>query len=450
MRRTKWGGLADRGFEASGFFRVDQRDGIHWLVDPDGGLFLSKGVNNVRFDPDNIRNTDKVPYAQACLDKYGSRNNWRAAAANRLVSWNFNTIGCWSDEVVAGAGDTPLAMTPIVDLGASFWLHRRQRFPDVFDDEFESHIRQRAKELCTPRRNAPQLLGTFIDNELYWSPDWRGNDELLTTFLNFPPRRPGRETAITALQQHYRDFEQFNAVWCTPARSWDALHMLGRIEAPFTRLAPGARYNTEESWANKLDRRREAFAADCDAFAAVVADRYFELCVGAIKAADPNHLVLGARFGALPHDGVLAAAARHLDVISFNCYHADPTPLIEAYATTGKPCIITEFSFRGDDVGLPNSMGGGPRVPTQTERAACFRSYATAAVSHPNIVGYHWFEHADQPREGRFDGEDCNYGTVTIEDQVYPELTGAMTEVNADAELLHSQGAAIASAAAQA
>ena len=104
MRRTRWGGLADGGFEASGFFRVDQQDGIHWLVDPEGGRFLSKGVNNVRFDQDHIRNTDKIPYAQACLAKYGSRNNWRAAAADRLAGWHVNTIGCWSDEVVAGAG----------------------------------------------------------------------------------------------------------------------------------------------------------------------------------------------------------------------------------------------------------------------------------------------------------------------------------------------------------
>lgn len=441
MRRTRWGGLVDGGFEASGFFRVDQRDGIHWLVDPDGGRFLSKGVNNVRFDQDHIRNTDQVPYAKACLDKYGSRNAWRAAAADRLLGWHFNTIGCWSDEVVAGAGATPLATTPITDLGASFWLHRRgQRFPDVFDDEFDSHIRQRAKDLCTPRRNAPQVLGTFLDNELYWSPDWRGSDELLHTFLNFPPHRAGRVTAITALQQHYREFSHFNAIWRTPARSWEALHLLPSIEAPFVRTAPGPHFDDDEARANSFNGRRAAFAADCDAFAAVVADRYFELCVAAIKAADPNHLVIGSRFGALPHAGVVAAAGRHLDVISFNCYTFDPTPLIDGYAATGRPCMITEFAFRGDDVGLPNSMGGGPRVPDQAARAASFRRYAIAALSRPNLVGYHWFEHADQPREGRFDGEDCNYGTVTIEDEVYPELTEAMSEVNAAAELIHAAG----------
>ena len=54
------------------------------------------------------------------------------------------------------------------------------------------------------------------------------------------------------------------------------------------------------------------------------------------------------------------------------------------------------------------------------------------------MVGYHWFEHADQPAEGRFDGENSNYGTVTIEDDPYVELTETMTRVNAMAERIHA------------
>ena len=89
MKRTKWGGIVDDRLRGSGFFRVDERDGVFWLVDPDGGRFLSKGVNTVRFDQDHIDNTDRVPYADTCREKYGSQHNWRAAAANRLAGWNF-------------------------------------------------------------------------------------------------------------------------------------------------------------------------------------------------------------------------------------------------------------------------------------------------------------------------------------------------------------------------
>ena len=442
MQRTKWGGIADDCFRGSGFFRVDERDGVFWLVDPDGGRFLSKGVNTVRFDQDHIDNTDRMPYADSCREKYGSQHIWRAAAANRLAGWKFNTLGCWSDELVASAGSSSLAIAPTAALGASFRLHRRdQIFPDVFDPAFAAHICESANDHCAMRRNEAGLLGTFIDNELYWSPDWRGADELLTLFLNLPSHRPGRVAAIARLQQHYQEFSQFNTVWRTPARSWEELGTIGHVEAPFFRMPPGGLNDALETKANHANPARAAFSADCDAFVAVLAEQYFELCVSAIRGADPNHLVIGSRFGYQPQSNVIAAAGRYLDVISFNCYELDASATIDAYAATGKPCLISEFSFRSDDSGLPNTRGAGPRVASQIERAQSFERYVTVALKNPAVVGYHWFEHADQPVEGRFDGEDSNFGMVTIEDHVYAELTDTMTRVNAAAEQIHAQAA---------
>ena len=440
MRRTKWGGIADDCFQGSGFFRVAEHLGVSWLVDPDGGRFISKGVNNVRFDQDRIIGTDRAPYADACRSKYGNENVWRAAISDRLASWNFNTVGCWSDELVADAGSQRLAMTPTTALGATFRLHRRdQIFPDVFDAGFAAHIRKSARDRCTRWRDDPGLLGTFIDNELYWSPDWRGADELLTIFLNLPSHRPGRVAAIARMQHHYREFSQFNAIWRTPAQSWEQLGRISHIDAPFFRMPPGGLNDALEAKANRDNPVRAQFSADCDAFSAVVADIYFELCASAIRAVDPNHLVIGSRFGYQPQTHVIAAAGRHLDVVSFNCYDVDASAVIDAYAVAaGKPCLISEFAFRGDDSGLPNTRGAGPRVASQTERARCFERYVTVALSKPSIVGYHWFEHADQPAEGRFDGENSNFGTVTIEDEVYTELTDTMTRINAAAEQIHA------------
>ena len=78
------------------------------------------------------------------------------------------------------------------------------------------------------------------------------------------------------------------------------------------------------------------------------------------------------------------------------------------------------------------------RFQVPHERATCFRRYVTAAVRKPALVGYHWFEHADQPAEGRFDGENSNFGTVTIGDDVYEELTQTMSAINAEAEDHHA------------
>jgi agarase len=134
---------------------------------------------------------------------------------------------------------------------------------------------------------------------------------------------------------------------------------------------------------------------------------------------------------------VIVAAAKYLDVVSFNCYATDPRHAIQAYSVFGKPLIIGEFSFRGTDSGLPNSKGAGPVVATQAERAQAFEHYVTLALGEPNLVGYHWFEHCDEPKEGRFDGENSNYGVVNIKDEPYQMLVETMTRINAQAEQLH-------------
>ena len=433
----------------SGYFAVGERNGIFWLIDPAGRRFLSKGVNTVLFDQDCIRGSDRIPYAEACMRKYGDRNAWRTAAADRLARWGFNTLGCWSDEMLASAGPSPLAIAPNLDLGMSFaWQENercsagyRMEFPDVFDQNFDHHIRRRAERLCGPRRGERQVLGWFIDNELRWCPDWRGTDELIGLFLNLPPASAGRKAALDWLKERHHDFARFNASWRTRVASWDAFAALPHIDAPYRRDPPYQRHSADEEAANRADPRRAKFTADCDDFAAHVAERYFSSTSAAIKAADPHHLVLGARFAYLPPRGVIDAAGHHCDVISFNCYDVDPGAAIDSYAAAGKPCLIGEFSFRAADSGLPNTNGAGPLVATQAERAACFRRYVAAALRRPAVVGYHWFEHADQPAQGRFDGENSNFGTVTIEDDIYSDLTQVMTAVNAEAEALHEASA---------
>jgi len=435
-----------------GYFGVAKRNGIFWLVDPNGRRFLSKGVNSVRFDQDQIQDSDRVPYAEACKKKYGGEDAWRAAAAARLARWGFNTLGSWSDETVARAGPSLLAVTLGLDLGDSFtWPSNGrpiagypQRFPDVFHAGFEAHVRRRATETCETRRKDRNVIGYFIDNELRWGPDWRGGDELLGLFLGLPAASAGRNAAVAFLRGRHPDFGQFKRAWRTGAQSWDAFAASMRIEPPYRRNPPYQRRAADEDAADRAAPERAGFFADCDAFAALVAERYFTATCGAIGAADDNHLVLGCRFAYVPARGVVEAAARHCDVISLNCYDLDASPTIEAYATAGKPCLIGEFSFRAADSGLPNTNGAGPLLATQAERAACFRRYVGAALREPSVVGYHWFEHADQPAAGRFDGENSNFGTVTIDDEVYQELTQTMTAVNAEAEALHGAAALVA------
>ena len=68
--RDPYGGWTGLRFEATGFFQIAQRDGIWWLVTPEGNAFLSKGVNNVNFRSDDAPALGYSPYQRAVQEKY--------------------------------------------------------------------------------------------------------------------------------------------------------------------------------------------------------------------------------------------------------------------------------------------------------------------------------------------------------------------------------------------
>ncbi|AHF90105.1 agarase [Opitutaceae bacterium TAV5] len=438
----------------SGFFGVTKaEDGRWWLIAPDGERFISKGVCNANYHPDIIRNTNRSPYAEACARKYGTPEAWRSAVARRLLDWDFNSVGAWSDLRLSEPeiDGRHLARTPILNLGSIFvkersrqnsgqshaWLHGV--FPDVFDPEFETTARRLAREACAPHANAPWVLGWFTDNELRWGPDWRNLDELLVSFLNSPLSSDGRQAALAVLQKRYPDIATLNRVWKTGYESWATLAAAapGDIKSPFPRKALSQQNEEVERQLNDADPDRARFLADCDEFLGQVAERYFRITVEAVRAAAPRHMVFGSRFAYVPGQPVVDAAARWLDVISFNRYHDDPASAIARYAVFGRPLIIGEFGFRAADSGLPNTKGVGPIKKNQRERAEAFSNYVRKAMASPLVVGYHWFEHADQPSEGRFDGENSNYGLVTIQDEPYEDFVTMAREANVSAERWH-------------
>ena len=70
---------------------------------------------------------------------------------------------------------------------------------------------------------------------------------------------------------------------------------------------------------------------------------------------------------------------------------------------------------------------------TQVERAAAYDEYVQNCFDAPYIVGQHWFEYVDQPVGGRGDGEDNNFGLVTVDDVPYGDFVSPVTVTNARA-----------------
>ena len=73
----------------------------------------------------------------------------------------------------------------------------------------------------------------------------------------------------------------------------------------------------------------------------------------------------------------------------------------------------------------------------QAERGRAYRHYVETAFALPELIGTHYFQWADQPSTGRFDGENYNIGLVDVTDRPYPELVAALKQAHGRVLRLH-------------
>lgn len=417
--RGPFGGWTKIRHAPTGFFFPQEISGRWWLIDPLGNVFLSKGINHITFKGDVAPKLGYSPYGRAAEKRYQTAEKWAEATVNRMREWGFNTVGAWSSPEMFSQGIPYTVNLGLAASAGADWV--KGSFPDVFSSNFEELVVARARTSCSQRSCDPCLIGYFTDNELRWGADWRSRETLLEGFLSLPADAPGKGALVDFLLERYRTAEKVSEAWQVSARDKAALLELRQVF-----------------------QKTVAFQVDAKDFLRLVAERYFSVCNRAIRLADPNHLNLGCRFAGYAPEEVLEGCAAHVDAISFNSYGVVPPSevIMRIHRITGRPIILTEFSFKAMDSGLPNTRGAGKPVASQADRADGFQRYIEALADMPVVVGYHWFQYTDQPASGRFDGENSNYGVVDSEDDPWRVLVKKMTEVNDRVELGHlsSQG----------
>ena len=77
------------------------------------------------------------------------------------------------------------------------------------------------------------------------------------------------------------------------------------------------------------------------------------------------------------------------------------------------------------------------QLPFSRQRADKYATYVKSWANTGCFVGWHWFQYMDQPKAGRPDGEDSNFGLVTIEDEPYDGFIPAFKKTNQEAWALH-------------
>ncbi len=407
--------------ESSRFVQLQLNKGGWWFV-RGGDSFLSRGVNVVEPSEPSPRDSGNCYNVLPKFD--GSEDAWAESTVDRLRSWHFNTVGAWSNEAIY---KQEIYHTRVVWFGG-YGGSNDQRLIDVFSEEYRERLEKTALEQVQPFRNEEWLIGYFINNELPWYGDraWKTSSttSLVTRYMELSAGAPGKRAVVRFLQDSYKgNWEDFRADWSTNAKDFSSL-----------------------LFERNLQPRNSRSSVAVFGWAGEVAERYFLLCEKAIRAHDPQHLILGSRFSMEAPAAVLKACAGHSDVISVNHYrqsgHIDQDRLQRLYALTQRPILITEFSWRATENGsdLKNIEGASVTVPTQEDRAAACREYLGELVREPYIIGYHWFQYHDQPPAGRyFDGEDSNFGLVDTRDRPYEAVVDALKEINRGAERRHGE-----------
>lgn len=381
MEWNKFGGWANGPqLDATGHFRVDTLNGKWWMVDPEGRLFWSSGINAVgegmetmlNFGnndyshyfqklPDSLRNFRRDDtlgvmadfYTSNIINKYENKGteNWKLDVIDniqkRMRSWGINTLGLWSNYELCKRAQIP------------YTVHIKSGFkpiePDHVKDEagwekIKQGLSDQYQKFSESFKD-PFCVGFFIDNEMYF--------------------------------RHFNDAE-----------------------------------NTDEV----IDR----YYAMCD----TVHDEWNE-------KEGSNKLNLGSRvhFYKQYQDPKIvkqiSSMAKYCDVISLNRYSytmRDLPALKDINPDFNKPLIIGEFHFGALDRGL--AFTGLRFAQDQDQRAEMYKLYMKECLEHENIVGAHWFKYSDRPFTACKGGENAQMGFVDICDMPYKELVEASRDIN--------------------
>lgn len=375
--------------DATGFFHAAKANGRWWCVDPEGYLFIDKGMNDINM---GTSDNNKTAFSQ----QFKNADDWALKTTQMLRNMGYNGAGAWSDYKVLRnlAPVKPLAYTVMLDFMGSYGRHKgayqqsgHLGYPDnaifVFDPEFEKYCDGYAKQISA-NKSDKNLFGYFSDNEL---PFYHRSLD------NFLSKKDHTDPGYIATQKWLSDHQYDAASITEPMRN---------------------------------------------EFLGFIVDRYLNTVSKAIKKYDPNHMYIGCRFNGYEKTvkEVITAAGKYLDLISINYYDhwtPDAGDMQNWTAWSGKPFIVTEWYVKGEDSGMGNYSGAGWVVKTQEERGLFYQNFTLGLLESGNCVGWHWFKYQDNdPTTKNVDpsNTDANKGILNNKYQPYTPLIDKMKELN--------------------
>lgn len=376
---------------SDGFFRAGQDvAGRWWLVEPEGAPFFARGVHGVRG-------------AEAQSD-----GALPADPAARLRAWGFNAVGVSAAESVRDDGFPFVALVEFRRAGHEI-IAPGVRLPDVFDPEWPQLATAHASEVCAALRESRELIGWVTDDRLEWAnPSPAGRPSLLQICLSLEPNFAAYHAAWEfVLALHGGRLETVGRAWGMALPNKETVRGLTRAEEG---LGTRGYLRDDARWTREFARR------------------YFTATAAAVRAADPNHLVLGCRFAGLAGAPVLAECV--YPAVDVALPHWSELPAAGA-ASPSHPVIASDVSWVGEEF-LRAPKGKVRRLTTVEWMLRRGRTALDRVARHPAVVGYAWSQWQDEP------GEQPPFarGLVHVNGTEAREHVEVLVQFNARAEAL--------------
>jgi hypothetical protein len=380
---------------AEGFFRVTQ-DPAHrwWLLDASGRRFFARAIHGVQRP--GVAADGELP-----LD-----------AGARLRRWDFNAVGVARDTELHEDG-LPFLASAELSRAAPLLSAPGLRLPDVFDPEWPKRAAARAHEACAGLTASREMIGWVTDNHLEWAPpSAAGRPSLLQLCLSLEPSFAAYHAAWEfVLAHHGGRLESVASAWHADLPNKEVVRELTRAEEG---LGTRGYLRDDARWTREFARR------------------YFSAAAAAVRAADPNHLVLGPRFRAPPASAIVAEC--HYPAVDVSLFHWSELP--QAGAKISQPILATDVNWTTEE--FLHSILDRP-TPRLTSIERMLRKARTALdrmARHPAVVGYVWASWQDEP------GEQPPFasGVLHANGTEAREHTELLTQFNRRAEELHQSG----------
>ncbi len=464
--RSKYGGWKNGPkLEATGYFRTEKVDGKWALVDPEGYLFFSTGIANIRMS--NTSTMTGVDFDQKLLvqrdkndvtpeDSKGLNRVPDSALAGKFISSTlrydmFKWLPEYGSALADHYGYRRDAHTGPSKTGETFSFYRANLERKYGEATPESYM-DNWREVTIDRMLdwGFTSFGNWVDPSFYqnnrypyFANGWIiGDFKTVSSGDDFWSPLPDpfdpvfvERANITAgvIAEEVQGNEWCIGVFIDNEKSWGrmgtpqgqygiVINTLSRTDADsptkaeFTRILK-EKYDTIEalnaawsidlaSWddlSNGIDISEHTAArqADYAILLEAYASEYFRVVDAALNDVLPNHMYMGARF---------ASWGRTPEVVKAATKYSD----VMSYNEYKEAPHKNAWTFL-EDIDMPSIIGefhmgaldnglfhpGLVMASDQADRARMFKEYMNTVIDNPYFVGAHWFQYIDSPITGR-------------------------------------------------